>query len=66
MKSESDARRLSQAMVGIGARVGLTTEALLTAMAAPLGCAVGNALEIGECLDTLAGQGPSDLEQLSL
>jgi len=66
MKSESDARRLSQAMVGIGARVGLTTEALLTAMDAPLGRAVGNALEIGECLDTLAGRGPADLEQLSL
>jgi pyrimidine-nucleoside phosphorylase len=66
MKSETDARRLSQAMVGIGARVGLTTEALLTAMDAPLGRAVGNALEIGECLDTLAGRGPADLEQLSL
>jgi pyrimidine-nucleoside phosphorylase len=66
MKSETNARRLSQAMVGIGARVGLTTEALLTAMDAPLGRAVGNALEIGECLDTLAGRGPSDLEQLSL
>jgi pyrimidine-nucleoside phosphorylase len=66
MKSEADARRLSQAMVSIGARVGLTTEALLTAMDAPLGRAVGNALEIVECLDTLAGRGPSDLEQLSL
>jgi pyrimidine-nucleoside phosphorylase len=66
MKSEADARRLSQAMVAIGARVGLTTEALLTAMDAPLGRAVGNALEIAECLDTLAGRGPSDLEQLSL
>jgi pyrimidine-nucleoside phosphorylase len=66
MKSEADARRLSQAMVAIGARVGLTTEALLTAMDAPLGRAVGNALEIAECLDALAGRGPSDLEQLSL
>ena len=61
MKTEADARRLAQAMVAIGARVGLTTEALLTAMDAPLGRAVGNALEIGECLDTLAGRGPSDL-----
>jgi pyrimidine-nucleoside phosphorylase len=66
MKSEAEARRLSETMVAIGARVGLTTEALLTAMDAPLGRAVGNALEIGECLDTLAGRGPSDLEEVSL
>jgi pyrimidine-nucleoside phosphorylase len=64
MKTEADARRLAAAMVTIGARVGLKTEAMLTAMDAPLGRAIGNALEIAECIDTLAGRGPSDLEQL--
>ncbi len=64
MKTEADARQLADAMVTIGARVGLRTEAMLTAMDAPLGCAIGNALEIAECIDTLAGRGPSDLEQL--
>jgi pyrimidine-nucleoside phosphorylase len=66
MKTEADARRLAEAMVRIGSRVGLTTEAMLTAMDAPLGCAVGNALEIAECIETLAGHGPADLEQLCI
>jgi pyrimidine-nucleoside phosphorylase len=64
MKSEADARALAAAMVTIGARVGLTTEAVLTAMDAPLGRAVGNALEIVECVETLKGRGPTDLETL--
>ena len=66
MKTEADARRLAETMVAIGARVGLKTEAMLTSMDVPLGRAVGNALEIAECIDTLAGRGPSDLEQLCL
>jgi pyrimidine-nucleoside phosphorylase len=64
MKTEADARRLAETMVKIGARVGLTTEAMLTAMDAPLGRAVGNALEIEECIDVLAGRGPSDVAEL--
>jgi pyrimidine-nucleoside phosphorylase len=64
MKTLDDARRLAQAMVDIGARVGLRTRAVLTAMDAPLGLAVGNALELREALETLKGQGPSDLTLL--
>jgi pyrimidine-nucleoside phosphorylase len=66
MKTEADARRLAEAMVAIGARVGLRTEAVLTAMDAPLGRTIGNALEISECIETLAGRGPRDLEHLSV
>jgi pyrimidine-nucleoside phosphorylase len=64
MKTLNDARRLAQTMVDIGARVGLRTRALLTAMDAPLGLAVGNALELREALETLNGQGPPDLTVL--
>jgi pyrimidine-nucleoside phosphorylase len=64
MKTLDDARRLAQAMVDIGARVGLRTRAVLTAMDAPLGLAVGNALELREALETLKGRGPSDLTLL--
>jgi pyrimidine-nucleoside phosphorylase/thymidine phosphorylase len=66
MKTPDDARRLAGTMVAIGARVGLRTQAVLTAMEAPLGNAVGNALEIRECIDTLAGRGPRDLDALCL
>jgi pyrimidine-nucleoside phosphorylase len=64
MKTLDDARRLAQAMVDIGGRAGLRTRAVLTAMDAPLGLAVGNALELREALETLKGQGPSDLTLL--
>ncbi len=64
MKTEADARALGSAMVKIGEQVGLRTEALLTSMDAPLGRAVGNALEIIECLEMLKGRGPADLETL--
>jgi pyrimidine-nucleoside phosphorylase len=66
MKTEEEARALALAMVSIGQRVGLRTEAALTSMDAPLGRAVGNALEIVECVETLKGQGPADIEQLSV
>jgi pyrimidine-nucleoside phosphorylase len=66
MKTEADARALAETMVAIGDGVGLRTEAVLTAMDAPLGRHVGNALEIAESLDTLKGRGPADLETLSV
>ncbi|MHB8293239.1 MAG: thymidine phosphorylase [Acidimicrobiales bacterium] len=64
MKNESDARRLAETMVGLGTTHGVTTVALLTSMSAPLGLAVGNALEVSEAVETLAGGGPADLVEL--
>ena len=66
MKTEEDARLLAGSMIAIGRRVGLRTEAVLTGMDVPLGRTVGNALEIRECVDTLKGAGPADLEALCL
>ena len=66
MKTAVEARSLAETMIAIGRRVGLRTEAVLTAMDAPLGRAVGNALEIRECIETLEGRGPEDLEALCL
>ena len=66
MKTESDARRLAESLVCTGRLAGVRTEALITAMDAPLGLAVGNALEIVESLDTLKGRGPDALEALSV
>jgi pyrimidine-nucleoside phosphorylase len=66
MKSREDARKLAVSIVANGRANGLKTEALITSMDAPLGRAVGNALEVRECLDTLRGNGPKDLEDLSV
>ena len=66
MKNIEDSRRLAQTMVGIGNAQKVKTEALLSDMNAPLGFAVGNALEVIECLETLKGRGPKKLEALSL
>ncbi len=66
MKSEADSHRLAESLVAIGNRAGVRTEALITAMDAPLGHAVGNAIEVIECFETLKGCGPTDLEQLSV
>ncbi|MGE5357542.1 MAG: thymidine phosphorylase [Bacteroidales bacterium] len=66
MKTTTAARELARAMVSVGQRAGVRTEALVTSMDAPLGRAVGNALEVIECLDTLEGHGPRDVEELSL
>jgi thymidine phosphorylase len=66
MKTESDARRLAESLVGIGRAAGVRTEAVLTSMEAPLGRAVGNALEVCESLEVLKGGGPADLVDVSL
>jgi pyrimidine-nucleoside phosphorylase len=66
MKTDADARALAAALVAAGARTGVKTEAILTSMDAPLGRAVGNALEVVEALDTLRGRGPEDVVALAL
>jgi pyrimidine-nucleoside phosphorylase len=66
MKTVGDARQLAQSMVRAGRLAGVATEALLTRMDAPLGRAVGNAIEVVESIETLRGQGPRDLTELSV
>jgi pyrimidine-nucleoside phosphorylase len=61
MKDLEGARALATSMVAIGTQAGVRTESVITDMNAPLGRAVGNALEIIECLDTLKGTGPAEL-----
>jgi pyrimidine-nucleoside phosphorylase len=62
LKQFDQAQALAAAMVAIGNHSGVRTEAVITDMDTPLGVAVGNALEIIECLDTLKGHGPKELE----
>ncbi len=64
MKTVADARALARSLVAIGTSAGVRTEALITRMDAPLGHAVGNALEIRECVQTLKGVGPATLTEL--
>jgi pyrimidine-nucleoside phosphorylase len=64
MKDLDSARALARSMVATGARCGVRTEAVITAMDAPLGRAVGNAVEIEECIELLRGSGPADLAEL--
>jgi pyrimidine-nucleoside phosphorylase/thymidine phosphorylase len=66
MKKQVDARRLAQAMVGIGRRLDIRVQALITDMNQPLGFAIGNALEVMEVSQTLQKAGPADLTRLSL
>jgi thymidine phosphorylase len=61
-----DARELATTMVRLGADSGLRTVALLTDMDAPLGRAVGNANEVRESVEVLAGGGPADVVELTL
>ena len=66
MKDEARARALAEALVRVGTRAGKKVVALLTAMEAPLGTAVGNANETREAIDVLRGGGPSDLVECTL
>jgi pyrimidine-nucleoside phosphorylase len=66
MKTEEQAGELARALVGTGKRAGLRTEALITSMEAPLGRAVGNALEVAEAIEILKGRGPRELRALCI
>ncbi|WP_371617550.1 thymidine phosphorylase [Streptomyces sp. NBC_00454] len=66
MKNIEDARELARTMVGLGTDSGVKTVALLTDMSTPLGLTAGNALEIRESVEVLAGGGPSDVVELTL
>jgi thymidine phosphorylase len=66
MKSLEDARELAATMVGLGTDHGVRTVALLTDMAVPLGLTAGNALEVRESVEVLAGGGPADVVELTL
>ncbi len=65
-KSEQQARELAQLMVELGAAHHVRTRALLTDMVGPLGQTVGNALEVNEALEVLAGGGPADVVELTV
>jgi pyrimidine-nucleoside phosphorylase len=64
METLDDARVLSRLMVAIGSLAGRKTTALITQMEQPLGCAVGNALEVQEAIAALRGEAPADFQDL--
>ncbi|MDY2987193.1 MAG: pyrimidine-nucleoside phosphorylase [Peptoniphilus sp.] len=66
MKTVEDAVELSEMMVSLGEKAGKNTQAVITNMNQPLGRAVGNSLEVIEAINTLKGQGPEDLYELSM
>ena len=66
MSDTARAVELARTMVALGRDEGMRTRALVTAMDVPLGVAVGNALEVAESVDVLAGGGPEDVVELTL
>ncbi|MGZ3610810.1 MAG: thymidine phosphorylase, partial [Ktedonobacteraceae bacterium] len=64
MKNLDQARELARTMVEIGRLAGLHTVAAITSMNQPLGCAIGNALEMVEAIAILRGEGPEDVSEL--
>jgi thymidine phosphorylase len=66
MKRFEDARELAETMVALGTDHGVRTSALITSMENPLGRTAGNALEVTESVEVLAGGGPSDVRELTL
>ena len=66
MKDPEDARELARTMVELGNDAGVHTEALITAMDVPLGRTAGNAIEVAESVEVLAGGGPPDVRELTL
>lgn len=66
MKDLDRARELAETMVGLGRAAGVHTVALLTDMSTPLGLTAGNAVEVAESVEVLAGGGPADVVELTL
>lgn len=66
MKNQDLSRQLAETMVALGTDAGVTTTALLTNMNVPLGLAIGNANEVRESVEVLAGGGPADVVELTV
>lgn len=66
MKNEDSARELAETMVALGKDAGVNTVALLTNMETPLGLTAGNAIEVAESVEVLAGGGPEDVVELTV
>ncbi|MDN5716483.1 MAG: thymidine phosphorylase [Janibacter sp.] len=66
MKTREDATELARTMVDLGTDAGVNTVALITDMSVPLGLTAGNALEVRESVEVLAGGGPQDVVDLTV